>query len=84
LLDCSHKQIHLKWIYDLNNDSAILSFVYHGEKIHVEHKGRPVDRELWASLIEKVKSECTSELSASPCLIVVMSTSYLLVFLKLS
>lgn len=62
LLDCSHEQIHIKWITDLNDNSAILSFLCHGEQIHAEHKGGPVDREMWATLIAKVKGECTSKL----------------------
>lgn len=61
LLDCSHEQIHIKWITDLNDDSAILSFVCHGEQIHAEHKGVPVDRGLWITLLTKVKGECTSK-----------------------
>lgn len=61
LLDCSHEQIHIKWITDLNDDSAILSFVCHGEQIHAEHKGAPVDRGLWITLLTKVKGECTSK-----------------------
>jgi hypothetical protein len=59
-LDCSHEQIHIKWMTDLNDNTAVLSFVCHGEQIHAEHKGSPVDRELWASLLSQVKSECTS------------------------
>jgi hypothetical protein len=62
LLDCSHEQIHIKWITDLNDDSAILSFVCHGEQIHAEHKGAPVDRVIWATLVAKVKSECTCKI----------------------
>lgn len=61
LLDCSHEQIHIKWVTDLNDDSAILTFVCHGEQIHAEHKGGPVDRILWASLLGKVKAECTGD-----------------------
>jgi len=53
LLDCSHKQIHLKWITNLNDGSAILSFVCHGEQIHIEHKMPPVDRTVWVDLLAK-------------------------------
>ena len=61
LLDASHEQIHIKWIIDLNDHFAVLCFVCHGEQIHAEHKGDPVNRELWATLVAKVKSKCTSE-----------------------
>lgn len=60
LLDANHEQIHIKWITGLNDHSAVLCFVCHGEQIHTDHKGGPVDRELWATLVAKVKSECTS------------------------
>jgi len=43
LLDCSHEQIHIKWMCDLNDNSAVLTFICHGEQIHAEHKGAPVD-----------------------------------------
>ena len=64
LLDCSHKQIHIKWITDLNDNSALLSFVCHGEQIHAEHKGLPVDREVWTNLLAKVKVECIDKWNA--------------------
>lgn len=62
LLDCSHEQIHIKWLTDLNDNSAVLCFVCHGEQIHAEHKGKPVDREVWSALVAKVKQECTGEI----------------------
>jgi len=31
LVDCSHEHIHLKWITDLNDGSAVLVFVCHSE-----------------------------------------------------
>jgi len=68
LLDCSHEQIHLKWITDLNDDSAVLAFLCHGEKIHAEDKQLPVDRTVWANLLGRVKEECTGE-SFTFCLV---------------
>lgn len=61
LLDCSHEQIHIKWITDLNDGSAVLSFVCFGEQIHAEHSGAPVDHDAWATLLARVKVECTCE-----------------------
>jgi len=46
LLDCSHKQIHIKWMTDLNDNFAVLTFICHGEQIHTEHKGLPVDHDV--------------------------------------
>jgi len=63
LLDCSHEQIHLKWMTDLNDGSAVLVFVCHSEQIHVEHKILLVDRIVWATLLAKVKQECTGKFS---------------------
>ena len=57
LLDCSHEQIHLKWITDLNDSSAILVFVCQGEQIHAEHNLAPVDRIVWAALVSRVIRE---------------------------
>lgn len=58
LLDCSHEHIHIKWLTDLNDNSAVLAFICHGEQIHAEHEGKPVDREVWAGLLETIKKEC--------------------------
>ena len=44
LLDCSHERIHIKWTTEVNDNSAVLSFVCHGEHIQVEYKGKPIDR----------------------------------------
>ena len=62
LAELSHEQIHLKWITDLNDDSTVLAFVCHGESIHAERKGGPVNREMWSQLLSTVKSECTGSL----------------------
>lgn len=32
-----------------------------GEQIHAEHNGAPVDRDIWATLLARVKVECTGE-----------------------
>jgi len=61
LLECSHEQIHIKWITDLNDDSAMLTFICHSENIHAEHKGAPVDHQVWSTLLAKVKEECTGK-----------------------
>jgi len=61
LLDCSHEKIHIKWITNLNDNSMMLSFVYYGEQIHAEQKSNPVDHEIWASLLSRVKAECTGK-----------------------
>jgi len=61
LLECSHEQIQIKWITDLNNNLAVLMFVCHGEQLHAEHKGAPVDRDVWAKLVVRVKEECTGK-----------------------
>ena len=66
LLECSHEQIHIKWITDLNDNSAVLVFVCHGEQIHAEHKGGPVDRATWGTLLARVKSQCTSKFFFNP------------------
>jgi len=63
LLDCSHQQIHLKWMMDLNGGSTVLVFVCHGEQIHAEHKLAPVDQIVWTDFLAKVKVECTHEIS---------------------
>jgi len=73
-LDCGHGQIQIKWIIDLNDNSAMLSFIYHGEHIQVEYKGLIVDCKVWATLLAKVKLECTrksnlpSAINLLPCL----------------
>lgn len=61
LLECSHEQIHIKWITDLNDNSAILVFICHGEQIHAKHKEGLVDRVVWANLLAMVKVECTNK-----------------------
>jgi hypothetical protein len=61
LLDCSHEQIQIKWMCDLNDNTAVLTFICHGEQIHAEHKGLPVDRDVWANLLSQVKEECTGK-----------------------
>ena len=63
LLDCSHEQIHLKWITDLNDGSTILVFVCHKEQIHAEYNLALVDRIVWADLVSQVKEECMGEIS---------------------
>jgi len=63
LLDCSHKQIHIKWFYDLNEGNAILSFVCHSEQIYAKHKLAPVDKDVWTDLVAQVKLECTCKIS---------------------
>lgn len=72
LSELSHEQIHLKWITDLNDDSTVLSFVCHGESIHAERKGGPVDRAMWAGMIAAVKKEC----SGSVLFLVLYSVSF--------
>jgi len=62
LLDYSDEQIHIKWLTDLNDGTTMLSFVCHGEQIHVEHKLASVDRNVWASIVSQVKLECTGEI----------------------
>jgi len=61
LLDCSHEQIHIKWMTNLNDNTTVLTFICHGEQIHAEHKGLPVDRDVRSTLLAKVKAECTSK-----------------------
>jgi len=61
LLNYSHKQIHIKWITNLNDNSAVLTFMCQREQMHAEHKGALVDQEVWTILLSKVKEECTSE-----------------------
>ena len=67
LAELSHEQIHLKWITDLNDDSTVLSFVCHGEHIHAERKGGPVDRAMWAELLAAVKKECAGSVAILLC-----------------
>jgi len=55
LVDCNHKQIHLKWAAGLNGGCAILDFICHGEVIHAEHNRAPVDQTVWADLFDRVK-----------------------------
>jgi len=44
ILDCSHSQIHMKWVSDLNDESAKLVFVTNSEKIWATHAKAPMDR----------------------------------------
>jgi len=57
LVDCSHSQIHWKWVSDLNTDSAQLVFVANGEKIWALHDAQPVDRECFGTLTNTIKRE---------------------------
>jgi len=43
---CSHEQIYIKWITNLNNNFAMLSFVCHGDQIHAEYKVVLIGREV--------------------------------------
>lgn len=67
ILDCSHSQIHLKWLSDLNDNSAQLVFVANGDKIWARHNDQPVDREVLASLVSAVKTECAGKVSSLVC-----------------
>jgi len=69
LLDYLHEQIYVKWTTEVNDVSTILSFVCHGEHIQTEHKGKLVDRTVWAFLLAKVKIECVGQLEfCYPCI----------------
>jgi hypothetical protein len=59
ILECSHSQIHLKWVSDLNNETTQLVFVANGEKMWAVHGESLVDREVFASLVSAVKTECS-------------------------
>lgn len=82
LLDCSHEQIHLKWITDYNDGSAVLAFVCHGESINAEHKLAPVDRTVWAAVLAKVKQECTCE--SFPCCYVIVAFTFTCLIILIS
>jgi len=62
LLECSHEQIHLRWVTDsltdLNDNSAVLAFMCNNEQIYVVNEGAQVDRVRFASILATVKSEC--------------------------
>jgi len=62
ILDCSHNQIHMKWISDLNDESAQIVFVVNSEKNQAVHVEVPVDRKVLSSLVAAIKTECISDL----------------------
>jgi len=64
LIDCSHSQIHWNWVSDLNNDSAQLVFVSHGEKIWATHDAQPVDREVFATVTDTLKREISGTITS--------------------
>jgi len=59
ILECSHSQMHLKWVSNLNNESAQLVFVANGSQIWAIHDELPMDREVFAALVDAVKTECS-------------------------
>jgi len=56
ILECSHSQIHMRWLSDMNNNSIQLIFVANGEKIWVVHEGSLVDRDMFASIVTSMKT----------------------------
>lgn len=60
----THDTIMLEWVHDLNDQSEQLAFNVNGEKVFAKHAPRglsvskPVNKELFKSLISKVKAEC--------------------------
>ena len=44
LLECSHEQIHLRWVTDLNDNSAVLAFMCNNEQVYAENEGGQMDR----------------------------------------
>jgi len=58
IIECSHSQIHMQWMSNMNDHSAELVFVANGDKIWAAHKAAPVDREVFATITETIKTEC--------------------------
>jgi len=63
LLECSHEQIHMKWVpmpMDLNIDgqNSQLAFVSSMQIVFARHEGQYVTQESFAHIVSMVKDEC--------------------------
>ncbi len=67
LLDCSHEQVHWKWIMDLNDNTSQLTFICNNEQIFAVHKGASVSREVFGQVVAKINVE-TARTSFYPML----------------
>ena len=67
LLDCSHEQVHMKWVADLNDNSANLAIVANGEKIWAMWQGQLVDCQSFAQVLSFVKEDCICMCSILSC-----------------
>lgn len=65
MLECSHEQIHLRWVTDLNDNSVVLAFMCNNEQVYAENEGGQVDRAQFAKILAMVKSECRGNVFAS-------------------
>jgi len=62
IIECSHSQIHMQWMLDMNDHSAELVFVANGEKIWAMDQAALVDREVFATITSTIKTDCSGNL----------------------
>jgi hypothetical protein len=69
LLECNHESILLKWDQNLNLPCEQLAFVEGGDHVLASHDGKPVTREVLATLVEEIKEDCSGMSSLLICFI---------------
>jgi hypothetical protein len=58
-LECNHESILLKWDQNLNLPCEQLIFFVDGDHVFANYDGKPVTKEVLASLMEEIKENCT-------------------------
>lgn len=62
LAELTHESIFLKWWPDMNTSSEHLAFMVNGDKHFAKHLLKPVDKEMYTSLVLRVQAECAGTL----------------------
>jgi hypothetical protein len=57
MIECRHKQIHVKWDLDMNGSSEVLAFTVSSRILPAKHRESSVSREAWSTLVVDVKLE---------------------------
>jgi hypothetical protein len=59
MIECHHKQIHVKWDLDMNGSSEVLAFTVGSRILPAKHRESSISRGAWSTLLADVKLECS-------------------------